>query len=285
MILLPLLMLAADPPPEFWKQWGDGMAEVATYDLTMPRYGANRRGVAVAIFVTEPFSKSTRVKADPGKHPPSDQFPVMKLNLIKEFQTGIYDYSDMTSVFAALSGNRGVTKISFSGQEWCGHVWQQFLFDDNAVRYTGHSYFDGEGDWSKTLELPAAGIAEDALFHWARGMTGPSLQPGESRKVRMLMSAERSRFEHKPAAWINATLEHSKTPSANVYRAVLDTGLTKTFHVETAGQRRIVEWKFSNGEAGKLIASERLKYWELNKPGNEAILKKLRVTPRGPRSM
>src|SRR5260221_12341644 len=76
---------------EFWKTWGDGQAELAGYDLAYPRYGQLRNGVAVTIFVSETFSNQLRVKADEGKHPVSDQYPVMKLNLIQDFQTGIYD--------------------------------------------------------------------------------------------------------------------------------------------------------------------------------------------------
>ena len=87
----------------FWSTWGDGQAELAGYDLTIPRYNQPRRGVAVTIFVTETFSNSARVKADPGKHPASDEFPVMKLNLVKDYQTGIYDYNEMTSSFWCYS--------------------------------------------------------------------------------------------------------------------------------------------------------------------------------------
>ena len=57
---------------EFWAFWGDGKAELDGYALTEPRYGQLREGTAVAIFVTEDFSDSLRVKADPGKHPPAD---------------------------------------------------------------------------------------------------------------------------------------------------------------------------------------------------------------------
>src|ERR1700704_6625736 len=87
----------------FWKTWGDGQAELAGYDLTYPRYGELRKGVAVTIFVSETFSNQFRVKADEGKHPASDQFPVMKLNLVQDFQTGIYDYNNMTSAFVPMA--------------------------------------------------------------------------------------------------------------------------------------------------------------------------------------
>ena len=82
-----------NPPPydqAFWSTWGDGQAELAGYDLTIPRYNQPLRGIAVTIFVTETFSNKLRVKADPSKHPASDQFPVMKLNLVKDYQTGIF---------------------------------------------------------------------------------------------------------------------------------------------------------------------------------------------------
>ena len=92
----PLTFESAD----FWDVWGDGKAELAAYDLTYPRYGESREGVAVTIFVTETFSDSMRVKADPGLHPKSDEFPVMKLNLVEDFPTGIYDYNLMTSASA-----------------------------------------------------------------------------------------------------------------------------------------------------------------------------------------
>src|SRR5512142_2190543 len=75
---------------DFWTFWGDGKAELDGYALVEPRYGQLREGTAVAIFVTEDFSDALRVKADPGKHPKSDVVPVMKVNLVRDFQTGIY---------------------------------------------------------------------------------------------------------------------------------------------------------------------------------------------------
>ena len=86
----------------FWETWGDGFAEVSTYELVMPRYGEPRDGESIMIFVSETFSESQRVKADAGRHSKADEFPVMKLNWQKNFQTGIYDYSEMLSSFLGL---------------------------------------------------------------------------------------------------------------------------------------------------------------------------------------
>jgi hypothetical protein len=283
----------------FWKTWGDGQAELNAYELVKTHYKEPRRGVAVAIFVTEPFSNSARVKADPGKHPTEDVFPVMKLNLIKDFQTGIYDYNDQTSSFLALSPVNGkpagtLTKLTFSSQEWCGNVFHQLLFDQKGVRLTRHSYFDGEGDQQTTLDYPLGGVAEDALFFWARGMAEPfDVKRGEFRLMPVLTSAQRQRDTHVAQAWTQGRF--SRTPVAqkittpagvfDVDQFTVQLEDSKwTFWVEQAAPRRIVKWENSAGEIGTLVGSERMKYWELNGKGKEEFLKRLKLNPRPPRT-
>jgi hypothetical protein len=279
----------------FWKHWGDGQAELAGYDLVFPRYGELRRGTAVSIFVTETFSNSLRVKADPGKHPASDQFPVMKLNLVEDFPTGVYDYNEMLSSFIALApvNNRPAgfpTKISFSSQEWCGHAWEQLLFDEKVVRATAHSYFDGEADQQKQLDYPAGGIAEDALLLWARGFAGPALAPGQNRTVPMLTSLQTVRHQHIPAQWRSTVLaraaNHQKisvpagTFEADVWSAQVENGAKKTFYVEVALPHRILRWETSTGERADLLASGRMKYWQMNGKGGEEALRRLGLSKR-----
>jgi hypothetical protein len=58
----------------FWKTWGDGFAELTSYDLQYPRYGSKRPGTAVSIFVAETFANSLRVKSDPGVREKKDEF-------------------------------------------------------------------------------------------------------------------------------------------------------------------------------------------------------------------
>jgi hypothetical protein len=274
---------------EFWKTWGDGQAELAGYDLTYPRYGQLRKGVAVTIFVSETFSNQLRVKADEGKHPASDQFPVMKLNLIQDFQTGIYDYNNMTSTFAALAAVNGrpagsLTKVSFSEQEWCGHVYHQLLFDASSVRSQSHSYFDGEADQDTKLQYPENGVSEDQLPLWARGMAAPVLALGEKRDVMLLPSLQSSRHAHQPLAWKRATLSRfAGTGNTEVLSVKVDS-FERKFHVEKAVPHRIVRWETSAGERGELLKSARLKYWQMNKEGGEAALAQLGLHRRPPRT-
>jgi hypothetical protein len=285
----------------FWKIWGDGQGEVSSYDLTFPRYGELRKGTAVLIFVTETFSNEARVKADPGRHSKSDEFPVMKLNLIQDFATGIYDYHLMTSTYVALAPVNGhpagsPTKIAFGAQDWCSHAYQQLLFDAKGIRYTGHSYFDGEGDQERILDRKSDGFAEDALFLWARGFAEPRLSAGESKTVPFLISCETSRLQHRPMQWTTATLSRSKESrqvevpggpfEVETYTVKIDgDGDTWTIDVENASRRRIVRWETSAGERGELLAAERMKYWEMNGETFTEEVKKLRLTPRPPRTM
>ncbi len=282
---------------KFWSTWGDGKAELNAYDLTFPRYNQPRKGVAVAIFVTETFSNTLRVKADPGKHGPGDEFPVMKLNLVKDYQTGIYDYNTMLSSFVSLApvNNRlaaTLTKASFSSQEWCGHVYTQILFNNAHARWTEHSYFDGEADQQRELNYPPDGYSEDGLMLWARGMARPFMTPGADLELQILTSLETGRGNHVPLSWAYQNLtEDSKeqtirTPAGtfevNVLRLKRKDGTWRAYYVERAPPRRVIKWETSEGERAELLGSDRMKYWEMNKEGGEAALRRLgisRMTP------
>jgi hypothetical protein len=281
----------------FWKRWGDGRGELAGYELDTPRYGALRHGTAVTIFVTETFSNARRVKADPGRHPKRDEFPVLKLNLVQDFPTGIYDYNLMTSAFTALApvNSRPAgspTKVSFSAQEWCGHVYAQVLFDVRYARYTAHSYFDTEADSSASLEMPSDVLSEDALLTWARGFSAPLLAPGDSAEAPILGSLRQSRLLHQPlvvsrahfhrAAAGESVVVPAGTFDADVYRVNVEHGRTWTFWIEPAEPHRVLMWSCSDGERARLLGSDRLAYWKLNGVGGEQYLARLGLRPRSP---
>jgi hypothetical protein len=287
-IFCALILLATGArADDFWKYWGDGKAELDGYALTQPRYGELRQGTAVLIFVTEDFSDSLRVKADPGQHPASDVHPVLKINFVRDFQTGIYDYNLLTSTFLETERGFSVAKISFSSQEWCGHVYQQLLPRANEVSGISHSYFDGEADAELKLPLPAGGIFEEQIPALIRGLRGDFISPGESKTVPFLPSAMRARLEHQRQKWGEATIKRSAqselTSSAlGKLQAYLFTveekgGPSTVWSVEAAPPHRLLSWKSSTGDAGKLLGSTRLRYWELHDNGGEKYLKQLGI--------
>ena len=293
--LLALLALCSVPAPgqDFWSHWGDGKAEMNGYRLVQPRYGVPRDGTALLIFVTEDFSDSLRVKADPGKHPASDVYPVLKLNAVRDFQTGVYDYNLMTSVFARVSpAGWPLAKVSFSSQEWCGHVYHQLLPRGARIESVRHSYFDGEADGRDTLDAPPDGVLEDALPIVLRGWGMAYLKPGERRTVPFLPSLMRARLDHKALAWGKAVIAREAalaTAAVPAGRFAVVTwtvshegGATTTWQIEAEAPFRIVRWAADDGEEAQLLGSERMAYWKLNQPGGEARLKALGLKPPAP---
>jgi hypothetical protein len=277
-----LLLAAPASAQDFWKHWGDGKAELNGYRLTQPRYGATRSGTAILIYVTEDFSDRLRVKADPGRHPEKDTYPVLKLNAVRNFQTGVYDYNVMTSTFLRVARGWPVAKVSFSSQEWCGQVWHQLLPRGDRVEGVFHSYFDGEADGEESLELPEDGVLEDALAIVLRGWKGAFLAPGESRSVPFLPSLLHARLLHVPLAWETATVSRAAAPTTievpagayevSVYTVEVSDGRTLTFAIESAPPYRLIRQAGPDGEELAFRGSKRLAYWKLNAPGGEKHL-------------
>ena len=285
--------LSAEASNVFWSHWGDGKAELSGYRLQQPRYGAVRQGTAVLIYVTEDFSDTLRVKADPGKHAASDVYPVLKLNAVRDFQTGIYDYNVMTSVFAKVAPGWPLAKVSFSSQEWCGHVWHQLLPRGDTLAGLSHSYFDGEADGTEKLALPADGVLEDAVPILVRGWAGEYLPRGGTRTVPFLPSLLRTRLEHKPLSWGRAKISVAAEPTSvavpagrfevvNWTLAIAEGGPVVTYQVEVAPPHRLVRWYADNGEQAEMLGSDRLAYWKLNGPGGEQQLRRLGLRSETP---
>lgn len=287
-LLIPLLLLALASPAtaqDFWAHWGDGRAEMNGYRMVQPRYGEKREGTLVLVYVTEEMSERLRVKADPGKHPPGEVYPVMKLNAIEDFQTGIYDYNVMTSTFCRVAAGWPVRKVSFSSQDWCGHVYHQLLPREGRIAGVFHSYFDGEADGTEDLPLPAGGVFEDALPVLLRGWWGDYLKPGESRTVPFLPSLFGARLEHRALAWGEARIARSRGTSAIAVPAgrfevwtwtvEVEGGPRTTLAIEAEPPYRLIRRAGSGGEEATLAGSVRLAYWKLSAPGGERHLREM----------
>ncbi len=171
---------------KFKEYWYAGNAEITSYTLEQARYGEIREGKAVKIFVTEPFLKTKQVKAD-GSNP--DNIPVLKLNATKNYLTGIYPYSIMTSSFYPVHDNTHAIKVAFSSQEWCGQVYAQ-LNNRKEFQISSHSYFETEAD--EDIVLDKSNL-EDEI--WNRIRIDPMALPiGD---FNMIPSLEFIRLTHK----------------------------------------------------------------------------------------
>lgn len=292
---LPAALSVRPAGSDFWQHWGDGRAELNGYRLTQPRYGEAREGSVVQVFVTEPFSYEARVKADPGRHPKSDVFSVLKLNEARDFQTGIYDYNLMTSVFTAVSEHPRVrlghpTKVTFSAQEWCGMLFEQLSFEPEAIDQKRFSYFDGEGESRQSMAYPKGGVLVDELPIYVRGLLGGApVGPGQERTLPMLPSVQRTRMIHRRLAWTEGRIRRAENPAtvkvgagrfeAVRYTVKLGTGDAYVYDVEADYPHRILAWTGPDGERAELLGSKRLPYWQLNREGQARYLKELGLQP------
>lgn len=254
---------------EFKNYWYDGTAEITSYELKQARYGEMRDGKAVLIYVTEPFLSKKQVKAD-GRN--TTNIPVLKLNSTKKYLTGIYPYSIMSSSFYPVSDNQHAIKVSFSAQEWCGHVYGQ-INNREDFEVTSHSYFESEADQNFTFSKE---FLENEL--WNKIRINPSNLPIGDFK--MIPSLEYIRLSHKEfkAYKVTAFLENKKNSS---YYSISYPELERTLTIQfsKAFPYTIEGWKetFNSGfgknkkeltSTAKKIKTIKSPYWSKNSNKN-----------------
>lgn len=273
---------------EFETLWYDGQAEVAGYTWKGMRYGELRTGEAVAIFVTENVDAETHVKLD---DPSKGGVTVLKLNLVRDFQTGLYDYDTTTSVFAEVGAFRPL-RVTFASQEWCGHV-HEVLDVGKKLALDVQSYFEGESV-ETTLAMKDGALLGDHLFVWLRGLRGAPLAPGETKELPYLADGFERRLRHAQADWqsvkiTRAAASASEAVPAGTFPAVVYTlatgdGRSGRVAFEEAYPHRLLSWSWQRGaellDSGTLTGSQRRKYWELHAEGQGALRAELGLPKR-----
>jgi hypothetical protein len=249
----------------FKDYWFDGTAEISSYQLNQSRYGEPRQGQAVLIYVTEDFLTKEQVKANQKSN---QSKLVLKLNRTKNFLTGIYPYSIMTSSFTYLEEQDPLVKISTSVQEWCGQAYLQLNKKNNLI-VESHSYFEGEADQKINLKN---GLTEDEIWHLVR--TAPENLPLGQLKV--LPALEYLRLSHKPIQFFDAiaSLEVQETHSQYELKyPEINRKLVITF--EKISPYQILGWEeidlthSENSTKARRIKTNKLPYWKLNHLGDE----------------
>lgn len=275
---------APDEPAgdDFGAYWHQGQAEITSYTLQQARYGEVHPGHAAMIFVTEDFSRSKHVKLDDPGSVPADRVNVLKLNLTKNFNTGIYPYSMMTSVFTPVdrSAHPQTLKITTTSQEWCGHTFTQLNLSRGAYQVKQYSYFESEGD--ETLTLPKGAITEDEL--WVAIRFGPEHLP--VGRLRLIPGTMYQRLRHVPWAVQEATAKletvqgHPSLLAYTVSYPRLDRTLTITFNpafpYEIEGWQETYPSGWDQGAQRLTTQAKRLKriksdYWHKNRKADTAL--------------
>ena len=172
-------------------------------------------------------------------------------------------------------------------QEWCGHVYAQWLTRTGRIEETLHSYWDGEADREQSYGIPAGAIFGDALPMLARGFTGDRLKPGGSVEVPYLERMLDVRLGRRRPSFQTATLSRSEPVnrttvlgemSAETFRVDYGPDKWVELWVEAHGARRLLGWQTSAGERAKLTGSTRAPYWTQSAPSDESLRRLLGLT-------
>jgi hypothetical protein len=264
-------------PMDFDAYWNQGKAEISTYKLSQARYGELREGTAVSVFVTEPWNEAKMVKSDR-----DGDFSVMKLNLTKNFVTGIYPYSMMTSAFTPIDAENGdIQKVTCSSQEWCGQSFDQLnRLDDGSFESSSYSYFESEGDEIENIEEV---LLEDEI--WNRIRLNPEALP--EGEIEMLPSTMYLRLSHAEVQAYSAQAELSKTERYWIYTIQypsLQRSISYRFGAKFPYSIQSWEEVYRDGfgsnakelkTSAELITREMIDYWNKNSNADRGLRKEL----------
>ncbi|MDG1158280.1 MAG: septum formation inhibitor Maf [Flavobacteriales bacterium] len=252
---------------DFNGYWNQGKAEITTYKLSQARYGELREGNAVTVFVTEPWNEEAQVKSDR-----QGDYQVMKMNMTKNFVTGIYPYSMMTSSFTPVDEKNGrIQKVSTTSQEWCGHSFHQLNRRPEGLFLQGFSYFESEGDSEENLDDI---LLEDELWSMIR-LKGDQLPTGEISMLPSTMYLRLSHLEPKALKAIASLSNHGRLINYSVQYPEIQRSISINF--KSSFPYTIESWEevYRDGfgtnarelkTTATLISREMIDYW--NKNGN-----------------
>lgn len=264
--------------PEFNNYWYGGKAEITSYTLEQARYGEIKKGHAVNIFVTEPFSQKYNTKADDNS---TENITVLKMNATKKFNTGVYPYSIMTSSFLPVSNPKASLKISSSAQEWCGQEYIELVNKKDNFKLDNFSYFQGNSFRDKLIDKNI--VLEDDIWSKIR-ITPHNLPLGNFTALPSLVYL---RFSHNDIKTYKANAKLIKGDQLNIYQ-IKYPELNRTLEItfENSFPYKITGWietYYSGWGANKkklstkatLIKTLNIPYWEKNKNKDLYLRKEL----------
>ncbi len=270
---------------QFKNYWYSGKAEITSYKLEQARYGEKHDGYAVLIFVTEDFSRSKQVKLDNPAANKDDSVKILKLNLVKKFNTGVYRYSIMESIFTPVKYESypNTLKMTSSSQEWCGNTFSQLNLGTNGYNVQSLSYFETDGDRQYLIEKT---FLEDEIYTKAR-LNPERLPVG---KISIIPSLIFSRLKHQEIKPVKAEASLVKLNKDETKYSVTYGKGEREVTVVFSGEfpHTINSWtesyKSGFGPGSKQLVTKatrhrsiKLDYWNKNTPLDENLRSKLGI--------
>jgi hypothetical protein len=289
-LLVVITSLYADNA-QFKTTWYDGNAEISTYSMKEMRYGELRPGKRVMVFVTEPMRIATHIKPDT-RLPDSAVVNDLKLNDLQQFNTGVYQYNVMTSVYSAVEDHPpiapGMTlKVAFSAQEWCGTVFERLIRTEDHLQGALFSYFESEGEGTYSFLHNDTVETEGNLWILVRELTGPLMPDTYIKNMPVIPSMWERRKSHTPVTLVTCTLQKQPAPDLKTdignfpvsrFSWTVNSRET-TVLVEKAWPHHILSWHGSDGSSGTISATKRIQYWSRHANKDEYLRRELMLEP------
>ncbi len=243
--------------------WEDGLAEVADYDLTQFRYGNLHPGSATLIAVREGMDPQRQVKSAGATAP---VVPVLKLQWIRSFQTGVYRY-DQSSFQLVRQADGLPLRWFITSHEWCGTAGKSWV---NGGPLRVSSYFDGHGDLVQPLSLGADAVPADSLWWWARAWVAAGMPALNLRVVPSQIEA-RAVDTTPVAAVVSGSAQTVRDPQKPVAIAAITVTVRRGDHedrltVLAQAPYTLLGWVQADGSALTLRQVRRFAYWAQHDP-------------------
>ncbi len=272
-------------PQNFRDYWYNGQAEISRYKLDQVQYGAINPGEAVLIFVTEDFRTDKQVKLESDAKDKATS--VLKLNSIRRFVTGIYDYSLYSSVFTPINTKKyeRSQKVTMSSQDWCGQVYTQLNLNGGKYDVMKRSYFEKEA--TEDFNIDAAWL-EDEI--WTRLRMDPQALPkGEISVIPSAYAARIAGQKLEPQKAVGTLTDYAG--DAFTGKALQqyslnypDTQRELRIVFDKAFPHAIAGWEETYPSRGKVLTTRAVKteqirsdYWSHNAPGDTTLRNELGV--------
>jgi hypothetical protein len=253
--------------------WFEGTAEINFYDAKISKYGIPREAnELVHILVTEKHKPDQLVKADNWRE--SGLVDMLKFNYVRSFQTGIYSYREMMSVFFDQNQLQ-LTKLTFSSQDWCGQSFKELVNFNQKSSYNYNTYWDGQGSGLFDISFPEDLYVYDALPVQLRMF---NLTEKRKFEIHLLPTQKSSKviFPRTEKAFVQIFNSEEVSVPAGKYNCYLVTvshsAGKDSYWLEAQFPHRLIKWVAFNEDRHELIDSKKLPYWELNQPGGEKYL-------------
>jgi hypothetical protein len=247
--------------------WDGGKAEFQTYNAKIEKYGYTRDAEIKIILVKEPFDLFKRVKSLTVPEP----IKALKMNYIKSFPVGVYEYNQMASIFFERSSGR-ILKYSMSSQDGCGSSYMQYINNGKEHNFIFHSYFDDEGEIKRTITESDPIYFYDALPLILRFR----IKEKSPYRVKIFPGFISNKFTEPIPYEVKVTKTFLEKVTFNniiyqsVYSVVVNGGGKRdTLYFDYIYPHRLIKWKMNNKDELNLDKSSFIYYWEKIKPGDD----------------